>query len=114
MKTLYYSSLTLPLIILIFSVIGILKNRKLKHQADGMLTPPPSFPETTPTIVINGIVVGEATYSGVYDPESLVNVLSVSSNVVNFQDNFGNSFSLPIDEFLVSYTPRKTTSIARK
>lgn len=114
MKTLYYLCLILPLVILIFSVIGMLKSRKPKHEVDGMLTPPPSLPETTPTIVVNGIVVGEATYSSAYEPEVFVNVLSVSSDVVNFQDHLGNSFSLPIDEFLVLYMPRKTTSIARK
>ena len=72
--------------------------------------PPP--PRVTPTIVIDDIVIGDATYFNNSAPEILIDVKKVQNGIVHFdKSGYVEAYSMSIEEFRAQHTKRTPTKI---
>lgn len=72
--------------------------------------PPP--PRVTPTIVVDDIVIGDATYFNNTSPEILIDVKEVKNGNVYFdRSGYMDSCFMSIEEFRAQHTKRTPTKI---
>lgn len=104
---------TVVICVILICLAVYIDKRPKKPKYNGSISTPPSLPETTPTVVIDGIVVGESAYYNKEEPIDKVSVISVEGNVVEFQLFDGSEHYLPVSEFLQRYSKSETVNISR-
>lgn len=87
-------------------------SKKQNTFLDSISTPPPMVPAPTPPVIVESIILGEAMYYDMEQPEYFVTPVSVKNGMVEFIHNDAIIDTLPVAEFMVRYVPREQTKIS--
>lgn len=108
-------------VIIASTVAVVYFNNRKDRKSTSVEKPPQDYvplttiptPIVTPTIVISDVVVGEAVYNHIEDPEFIVSVRQVSDGKVLFADKDENLQCLREHEFKSVFIARKPNTISK-